>query len=315
MTGVQTCALPISVRGRQHDDLAGRRLLTNSRECRQPVHPGHREVEEHDVRLERFGLGDRPLPVLGRADNVESLLRKQRREGVPRQRMVVDDQDALRHAPLIGTTHPADKGIVDNVRAQSYRSWLLGEILLVGLLASGTALFAASESLQSAYELPNARLAFDTAVAVVAAIVCVLASVRFLVDGRTLDLLLAAGFWSIALGTVAFGLAPVLGGGALTPQSAWAFVGARLLGAGLIAIAPYIDGRMAARRPSLLAVGVGVAAVLAAAAVGLSGPDWSTDIVEGSYVQLAAALLATLWLVAVVGFGLRYRRYGRDLDS
>jgi signal transduction histidine kinase len=209
---------------------------------------------------------------------------------------------------------------VDDVRLQSYRSWLLGEILLVGLLASGTALFAASESLQSAYELQDARVAFDTAVAVVAAIVCVLASVRFLVDGRTLDLLLAAGFLSIALGTVAFSLVPVLGGGSLTPQSAWALVGARLLGAGLIAIAPYVDGRMSARRPSLLAVGVGVAAVLAAAAVGLSGPDWSTgpveaDIVEGSYVQLAAALLATLWLVAVVGFGLRYRRYGRDLDS
>lgn len=209
---------------------------------------------------------------------------------------------------------------MDGARFQSYRSWLLGEILLVGLLASGTALFAASESLQSAYELHDARLAFDTAAAVVAAMVCVLASVRFLVEGRTLDLLLAAGFWSIALGTVAFGLAPVLGGGALTPQAAWAFVGARLLGAGLIAIAPYADGRMAARRPSLLAVGAGVALVLAAAAVGLRMPEWSTsplevDIVEGLYVQLAAALLATLWLVALVGFGLRYRRYGRDLDS
>jgi signal transduction histidine kinase len=65
---------------------------------------------------------------------------------------------------------------------------------------------------------------------------------------------------------------------------------------------------------------VGVALVLAAAAAGLRVPEWSTspvevDIVEGSYVQLAAALLAALWLVALVGFGLRYRRYGRDLDS
>ena len=45
-------------------------------------------------------------------------------------------------------------------------------------------------------------------IAVVATFVCVLTSIRFLVDGRTLDLLLAAGFWSIALGTVAFGLDP-----------------------------------------------------------------------------------------------------------
>ena len=209
---------------------------------------------------------------------------------------------------------------MDNVRAQSYRSWLVGEILLVGLLASGTALFAASESLQSSYELQDARLVFDTAVAVVAAIVCVLASVRFLVDGRTLDLLLAAGFWSIALGTVAFSLIPVLGGGSLTPQAAWAFVGARLLGAGLIAVAPYVDGRMSARRRSLLVVGVCVGLVLTASAVGARGLQWKTSpleasVVEGSHVQLAAALLASLWLVAAVGFGLRYRRHGRDLDS
>jgi signal transduction histidine kinase len=209
---------------------------------------------------------------------------------------------------------------VDGARLQSYRSWLLGEILLIALLASGTALFAASESLQSAYELHDARIAFDTAIAVVAAIVCVLASVRFLVDGRTLDLLLAAGFWSIALGTVAFGLAPVLGGGVLTPQSAWALVGARLLGAGLIAIAPYVGGRMSSRRPSLLAVAVGVVLVLAGAGIGLGVPDWGgtslgADVVEGLYVQVAGALLAMLWLVALIGFGLRYRRYGRDLDS
>ncbi|HET9462013.1 MAG TPA: ATP-binding protein [Gaiellaceae bacterium] len=208
---------------------------------------------------------------------------------------------------------------MDRARAYSYRSWLVGEILLVGLLASATALFAASDSLQSSYELHDARLVFDTAVAVVAAIVCVLSSVRFLVDGRTLDLLLGAGFLSIALGTVAFSLVPVLGVGSLAPQSAWALVGARLLGAGLIAIAPYVSGRMASRRRSLLTVGTGVTVILAAAAVGLGGPDWGVgqapDMVEGFYVQLAAALLSVLWLVALVGFGLRYRRYGRDLDS
>jgi signal transduction histidine kinase len=233
--------------------------------------------------------------------------------------MVVDDEDSFGHVPLIGTGRGAEKGIVDHVRSQAYRSWLLGEMLLVLLLGAGTALFATSESLKSAYELHEARLVFDTAVAVVAGFVCVLASVRFLVEGRTLDLLLAAGFWSIALGTVAFGLVPVLGGGSLTASAAWALVGARLLGAGLIAIAPYVDGRMASRRRSLLAVGVGVAGLLAAAGAGLRLPEAQSrlagDLVEGSYVRLAAALLATLWLVALVGFGLRYRRYGRDLDS
>lgn len=205
---------------------------------------------------------------------------------------------------------------MDHVRSQTYRSWLFGEVLLVCLLASGTALFTANDSLGSVYELHDARLAFDTAVAVVAAFVCVLASVRFLVEGRTLDLLLAAGFWSIALGTVAFALVPTLGG-ASKSSAAWTFVGARLLGAGLIAVAPYVDSRMSARRRALVVVGAGVAVVLTAAALGLrlQGGQGQLEVVEGSYVRLAASLLAALWLVAVVGFGLRYRRHGRDFDS
>jgi signal transduction histidine kinase len=232
--------------------------------------------------------------------------------------MVVHDEDPLGHAALIGSGCTADKRGVDH-RSQTYRSWLLGETLLVCLLASGTALFAFSDSLKSAYELHDARLAFDTAVAVVATFVCVLASVRFLVEGRALDLLLAAGFWSIALGTVAFGLIPVLDGGTLGPSAAWKLVGARLLGAGLIAVAPYADGRMAGRRRALVSVGVGVALLLALTAIALDAPashgSLEHDVVEGSYVRLAAALLTALWLVALVGFALRYRRYGREFDS
>jgi len=209
---------------------------------------------------------------------------------------------------------------MEHLRSQSYRSWLVGELLLVGLLASGTALFALSSWLQSAYELPETRLVLDTAVAVVAGIVAVLASVRFRVDGRTLDLLLAGGFWSIALGTTVFGLVPVLGGGPLPPWAAWALVGARLLGAALIAIAPWTNGRLTARRPALFAVGVGIAALLATAGMGLRTPTWGHDartveLVEGSTVMSAASLLAILWLVALVGFAVRYRRHGRDLDS
>lgn len=208
---------------------------------------------------------------------------------------------------------------MDGLRAQSYRSWLIGECLLVCLLAAGTALFAANDSLSPVYELQDARLVFDTAVAVVAVFVCVLTSIRFLVEGRTLDLLLAGGFWSIAVGTVAFGLVPVLAGGTLSSSTAWQYIGARLLGAGLIAIAPYVDGRLAARRRGLVAVGAGVVGLLALGTIGPQVPGAAIpsagDLVQGSYVRLAAALLTLLWFVALVGFGRRYRRYGRDLDS
>jgi signal transduction histidine kinase len=303
----------------ENDDLRIRCAFADLREGGEPVHPGHREVEQHDVRLQRRGLGDGARAVLGLAHDVESLLREERCQGISSERMVVDDEHALGHRALIGRSRRADKGSVDHARAETYRSWLLGEVLLVCLLAAGTALFGASDSLKSVYELQDARLVFDTAVAVVAAFVCVLTCIRFLVEGRALDLLLAGGFLSIAVGTVAFGLVPVLDGGSLTSAAAWQYMGARLFGAGLIAIAPYTDGRLAARRRALLAVGAGVLGLLAMGAIGMRMPGASIptsgELVEGSYVRLAAALLTALWLVALIGFGVRYRRYGRDLDS
>jgi signal transduction histidine kinase len=209
---------------------------------------------------------------------------------------------------------------MEHLRSQSYRSWAVGELVLVALLGSGTVLFAVSGSLQSAYELPETRLVLDTAVAVVAGIVAVLASVRFRVEGRALDLLLAAGFWSISLGTIAFGLVPVLDGDPLPAWAAWSLVGARLLGAALIAIAPWWNARIAQRQEALVIVGFGIAAILAAAAAGLRTPVWGevgarVVLVEGPSVMRAAALLAILWFIALVGFAVRYRRHGRDLDS
>ena len=61
------------------------------------------------------------------------------------------------------------------------------------------------------YALPHARIALDTSVAITASIVAVLAATRFLVEGRAMDLLLAAGFFATGIGTFAFAVAPVLG--------------------------------------------------------------------------------------------------------
>jgi signal transduction histidine kinase len=309
----------LRVRRGQDDHFGLGRLLADAGERGEAVHPGHREIEEHEVGLEALRGVDRLLAAGSVAHDFEALLREEGGEGITRERMVVHEQDALRHLPLIGRCSGADKRKVEHLRSQSYRSWLIGEVVLVGLLTAGTALFSVSESLQSAYELPEARLVVDTAVAVMAGIVFVLASVRFLVDGRTLDLLVAAGFWSIALGTMAFALVPVLGGDSLHPSAAWALVGAHLLGVALIAVAPWANGRLSARPTALVGVGLGVAAVLGAAGLGLRTPDWG-DVaaggrVEGTSVVAAASLLAGLWLLALIGFAIRYRRYGRDLDS
>src|ERR687886_2327627 len=126
----------------------------------------------------------------------------------------------------------------------AYQSWLGGEILLFGLLGAALALFATYPDLRPTYELPQARLVLDTMVALAAVLVAVLAGVRFSVEGRRLDLLLCAGFSITAATTLCFAIAPLLGGQPLHRKEAWAGVTGRLLGASLIALAPYSHKRI-----------------------------------------------------------------------
>ncbi len=203
-------------------------------------------------------------------------------------------------------------------RPETYRSWLVGELVLVLLLGGATAYFAATSSL-GGYVLPQARLALDTAVAVCATIVAILASVRFRVEGRVLDVLLAAGFFAAGVGTFAFGVAPALGGDTLNGSELWAGIGAQLVAGTLVALAPFVHRRVGSRLRALAVAGavaaaslvaVGVTAHLAAPAQRLDpGGDRTVP------VTLAFAALALCGVVAVVGFGLRYRAHGRDLDS
>jgi signal transduction histidine kinase len=203
-------------------------------------------------------------------------------------------------------------------RPEAYRSWLVGELGLVGLLGAATAYFAIKSSL-GGYALPQGRLALDTSVAVCATIVAILASVRFLVEGRVLDILLASGFFVGGVGTLAFGVFPALGGDVLGPVVLWAAVGTQLLAGFLVATAPFMHRRVGSR-PQLLTL-AGVAAMLALAGIGglavALGPTREIDPGDGHGVPLtlAYAALALMGVVAAVGFGLRYRAHGRDLDS
>ena len=76
---------------------------------------------------------------------------------------------------------------------------------------------------------PKGRLVLDTAVVLAATIVAILAGARFSVEGRLLDLLLAAGFCVAGVGTLAFAVVPVLGGEPQGPAEAWAALGSRVL--------------------------------------------------------------------------------------
>ena len=205
-----------------------------------------------------------------------------------------------------------------------FDAWLFGELLLVALLGSAMALFLTSPSLRNTYELPEGRLVLDTVVVLVATIVAILTAARFLVEGRRLDLLLAAGFSIAGVGTFAFAILPMLGGETRDAPEAWAALGARVLAAILIALAPVVPGRRIIARGRVLIAGIGLLVLaLVALWVSLRASDGSLRSLDalGSggdrplEQSVTVSLLALLALLAVIGFGLRYRSHGEDLDS
>ena len=204
---------------------------------------------------------------------------------------------------------------------EPFEAWVVGALFLVALLGSATALFLTNPSLRSTYELPEGRLVLDTAVVLAALIVTILAAARFQVEGRLLDLLLAAGFCVAGIGTFAFSVVPLLGGETQRPVEAWAALGARLLAAALIVFAPVIPGRRIAARRRALFAGISIV-VLGLLAIWLSLRSLGTlsplDPSTGGRpfeVTLTLSFLALLALLAGLGFALRYRRHGEDLDS
>jgi signal transduction histidine kinase len=202
----------------------------------------------------------------------------------------------------------------------AYQSWLWGEILLFGLLGATLALFATYPGLRPTFELPQVRLVLDTMVALAAVLVAVLAGVRFSVDGRRLDWLLCAGFSLAAGSTFCFGIAPVLGGQALHRREQWAWIAGGLLAGALIAAAAFARRRTIARRRELMELLVVVPAALFLIWVfvdsfGSALPSLSaSDHIQPPLLTAALAARALVSLVAVVGFGLRYRARGNDLD-
>lgn len=203
------------------------------------------------------------------------------------------------------------------VRPEAYRSWLVGELVLVAVLGLGTLSLWATDRLGGT-TMPEARIALLTAVAVVASIVAVLAAIRFMVEGRAMDVLLSSAFLVAALGSLAFEVAPLLDGPGRTVAQTWAAIGAGILAAVLIAIAPFSTRRVNERKHVLVAciAGVGLAMLGASVAVELVGRAPAAEgTVSAAGLGVAFAVQAALAVAATVGFGLRFRRHGRDLDS
>src|SRR4051812_23923984 len=109
-----------------------------------------------------------------------------------------------------------------------YQSWLLGEILLLGLLGAALALFLTHAQSHSGYALPHLKLVLETAGGLAAGLVALLAGVRFATERRRFDLLLCLGFFVASTSTAAFALAPAIAEHDLTRAEAWTGVVSRL---------------------------------------------------------------------------------------
>jgi signal transduction histidine kinase len=200
-----------------------------------------------------------------------------------------------------------------------YQAWLWGEVLLFGLLGAALALFVTYPSLRDTFELPQLRLFLDSAVTLAAGIVAVLAGVRFSVEGRRLDFLLCGGFFVVAFATFAFGIAPSFGGETVGRSEAWAGLCTKLFATALIAASAFMRGRILRRSRALLwstaALAVATISVwVFARALGGSLPALERGEDQPIGVIVVLALQALLSLVALIGFGLRFRREGDDLD-
>jgi signal transduction histidine kinase len=199
-------------------------------------------------------------------------------------------------------------------------SWLAGEFLLIALLSAALALWGAYPGLPSSFDLPRLLLTLNTAIALTSVLVAVLTGVRFSVDSSRMDLLLCAGFSLAAISIFAFEIAPTLGGSEIGKSEAWAGLVARILSALLISAAAFARGPV--RRPNR-ALLTALSACLLVLFVAWSSTRTLVQAVSGYETStgpdlpmiIAFALLALFYLAAMVGFGLRFRRWLEDLDS
>ena len=201
-----------------------------------------------------------------------------------------------------------------------FQSWLVGQVLLTGLLGASLALFIAYPVLRTQYDLPELRIVLQTTMAGAGLLVALLAAVRFSVEGRRTDLLLASGFLVSSLSAAAFAVGPLLGGADLHRPEGWAALLGGILGQALAAAAPFLRGRSRSRDRAIgNAVALAGLCVVAAWAVlrwaahslpALTAPPGQTQTFP---LTTALALNALICLVGVVGWGRRLAVRGDDL--
>ncbi len=203
--------------------------------------------------------------------------------------------------------------------SNDFQAWLLSETLLAALLGAILALFLTNPALRTHYDLPQLRLVLQTTMALGGLLVALLAAARFSAEGRRVDLLLSSGFLVSSLSAAAFAIGPQFGGSTLHPPEGWAALLGGMLGNALVAVAPFLRGRTR-RRDWAIANAVAAAGLVLFVAWSILR-DASSSLPSLSpppgqqpfYLTGVLALQALIMLVAVVGWGERFRHRGDDL--
>jgi signal transduction histidine kinase len=226
-------------------------------------------------------------------------------------------RSAIALQPLSASCHLPTRVNVRQDGRDQFQAWLRGEVLLIGLLGASLALFVARRDLEWSASLPELRLVLQTVAAFAAAIIAVLAGVRYAVEGRRLDLFLCSGFVVAAVSTAAFTIAPAVIGDPMHRSESWAGLIGRVFSWVLIAIAPFVRGRSGPRALANTIVGALIVLVIAWLALRSSAttlPALDPDSEPPNLLTGALAAHALLNLLALVGFGKRFYERREDLD-
>jgi signal transduction histidine kinase len=194
-------------------------------------------------------------------------------------------------------------------RRDTFEAFLSGEVVLAALLGAALALFLSRPALRAPYDLPQVRLVLWSLYTAAAALLSVLTAIRFGVERRRYELMLFAGFSTLALSWAVFAVGPAVVGRTENLDESWASLAGILAGWIVIASAPFVRGAVGSRRAALAETFVFVV-------VGLVVIGWVSAGTRGHETSrvAAAALLALVTLVAAIGFGERFRRRREDLD-
>jgi signal transduction histidine kinase len=202
-----------------------------------------------------------------------------------------------------------------------FEGFLWGQVLLFGLLGATLALFLRFHSLRAPYALPELKIILATLFMIAGGLLSILTATRFAVEGRRYDLFLCCGFCVTSVTWLLFTLVPAVSHSAGRHTELWAAIVGQMVGWGVIAAAPFVRGRAKHRRASLgnglVICVVSLIAVWGASqslGVALPNLDPTRDSSVPASLNGALTAQAMLFLLAIVGFGNRFRLKREDLD-